>query len=59
MKLSSFSNQTILFHPYQMSSDEDSFYNHHPNTVMLGNLGAVARILLLLMFALWIGYKIW
>jgi hypothetical protein len=36
-----------------MSSDEDYFYNH-PNTVLLGFLGAVAIILLFLTSALWI-----
>jgi hypothetical protein len=46
------------FYIYQMSSDEDFFY-HHPNSVLLGFLGAVAVVLLLLMLAFWIGYKIW
>jgi hypothetical protein len=49
--------QARSFHVYQMSSDEDYFY-HHPNTVLLGFLGAVAAILLMLMLAFWIGYKI-
>ena len=57
MKLSSFAKRPRLFHVYQMSSDEDFFYKH-PNTVMLGFLGAVAVLLLLLTFVLWIGYNI-
>jgi hypothetical protein len=40
-----------------MSSDDDYFYVH-PNSVLLGFLGAVVAILLLLLFALWVGYKI-
>jgi hypothetical protein len=46
------------FHVYQMSPKDDYFYNH-PNTVLLGFLGAVGAILLLLMLVFWIGYKIW
>jgi len=50
--------KTPSFHVYQMSSDEDYFYIH-PNSVLLGFLGAVMVILLLLIFATWIGFKIW
>jgi hypothetical protein len=50
--------QTPSFRIYQMSPDEDYFY-HHPNSVLLGSLDTVVAILLLLMLAFWIGYKIW
>ena len=45
------------FRVYQMSSNDDYFY-YHPNTVLLGFLGAVAIILLLVTLAFWVGYKI-
>jgi hypothetical protein len=57
MKSSSVAKQTRLSHIYQMSSEEDYFYKH-PNTVMLGFLGAVAVLLLVVTLALWIGYNI-
>jgi hypothetical protein len=50
--------KTRSFHVYQMSSDEDYFYIH-PNSVMLGFLGAVAVVLSFVIFAFWFGYKIW
>ena len=53
MQSSLSAKQTHSFHVYQMSSDEDYFYNH-PITVLLGFLGAVAIILLFLTFALWV-----
>lgn len=58
MKLSSFTKKTLSFHVYLMSQNEDYFYKH-PNFVLLGFLGAVSVVLLLVMFALWIGYNIW
>jgi hypothetical protein len=58
MKLFMFGKKTRSFHVYQMSSDEDYFYIH-PNSVLLGFFGAVAVILMFLLFALWLGYKIW
>jgi len=45
------------FHVYAMSSEEDYFYRR-PNSVLLGFLGAVAIVLLFVMCAFWIGYKI-
>ena len=48
---------TRPFRVYQMSSNDDYFY-YHPNTVLLGFLGAVAIILLLVTLAFWVGYKI-
>jgi hypothetical protein len=51
MRLSPPKKQTHSFHVYQMSSDEDYFYNH-PNTVLLGFLGTVAVLLLILTVAL-------
>ena len=57
MKVFRFAKKTPSFHAYQMSSDDDYFYVH-PNSVLLGFLGAVVAILLLLLFALWVGYKI-
>ena len=58
MKLFMLGKKMRSFHLYQMSSDEDYFYIH-PNSVLLGFLGAVMAILLLLILASWIGYKIW
>jgi hypothetical protein len=58
MKLFMLGKKTRSFHVYQMCADEDYFYIH-PNSVLLGFFGAVMAILLLLMFATWIGYKIW
>jgi hypothetical protein len=58
MKLFRIAKKTGSFHVYQMSSDEDYFYIH-PNSVMLGILGAAGAILLFLMFTVWIGHKIW
>ena len=58
MKLFMLGKKTPSFHVYQMSSDEDYFYIH-PNSVLLGFLGGVMAILLLLILAIWIGYKIW
>jgi hypothetical protein len=46
------------FHVYAMSSEEDYFYRR-PNSVLLGFLGAVAIMLLFVMCAFWIGYRIW
>jgi len=43
---------------YQMSDDNDYFYNH-PNAVLFEYLGAIGIILLALLFALWIGSAIW
>ncbi len=57
MKLFMLAKKTGSFHVYQMSSDEDYFYVH-PNSVMLGFLGAVVAILLFVMLAGWVGYKI-
>jgi hypothetical protein len=50
--------QKRSLHVYQMSSNQDYFYKH-PNTVLLGFFGVVAAILVVLVIALWIGYKIW
>jgi hypothetical protein len=58
MKSSLHDEQESSTHVYQMSSDEDYFYEH-PNTVLLGYLGVVAVLLLVLLFALWIGSWIW
>jgi hypothetical protein len=58
MKLLMFNKKIRSFHVYQMSSNEDYFYIH-PNSVMLGFLGAVAVVLSFVIFALWFGYKIW
>jgi hypothetical protein len=58
MKLLRLAKKTRSFHVYQMSTDDDYFYIH-PNSVMLGFLGAVIVILLFLLFALWFGYRIW
>jgi hypothetical protein len=40
------------------SSEEDYFYRR-PNSLLLGFLGAVAIVLLFVMCAFWIGYRIW
>jgi hypothetical protein len=56
MKLSSPYRQEHPFHIYQTSTDQDYFFNH-PNTVLLGFLGAVATVLLLLMLVVWVGYQ--
>jgi hypothetical protein len=58
MKLSRFAERARSFHLYQMSSDQDFFYQH-PNTVLLGFLGAVAGILLALISALSISVGAW
>jgi hypothetical protein len=58
MKLFMLGKKMRSFHVCQMSSDEDYFYIH-PNSVLLGFLGAVMVILLLVMFAVWLGYKLW
>jgi len=46
------------FHVYATSSEEDYFYRR-PNPLLLGLLGAVAMVLLFVMCAFWIGYRIW
>jgi hypothetical protein len=46
------------FHVYAMSSKEDYFYRR-PNSVLLGFLGAVTIVLLFVMCAFLIGYRIW
>jgi hypothetical protein len=58
MKLFMLGKKTRSFHVYQMSSDDDYFYVH-PNSVMLGFLLSVVVILIFLLFALRMGFKIW
>jgi hypothetical protein len=58
MKLFMLGKKTGSFHVYQMSSDEDYFYIH-PNSVLLGFLGAAVVVLSFVIFALGFGYKIW
>ena len=58
MTLSLLAERARSFHLYQLSSEEDWFYNH-PNTVILGFLGAVASILLVLISVLCIGFGTW
>jgi|GEM_PF-6907456 len=41
-----------------MSSDQDYFYVH-PDLVLLGFFDAVLTILVFLLIALWMGYKVW
>jgi hypothetical protein len=57
VKLFMFAKKTGSFHVYQMSSDEDYFYIH-PDSVLLGFLGMVIAILIFLLIALWMGFKI-
>jgi len=57
MKMYRFDKRARSFHIYQMSSDEDFFYIH-PASVILGILGASAAVLLLIMLAHWIRFKI-
>ncbi len=52
------SGQSGPLHIYAMSSEEDYFYRRQ-NLVLLGFVGAVAIVLLIVMCASWIGYKIW
>jgi len=58
MKLFMLGKKKRSFHVYQMSSDDDYFYVH-PNSVMLGFLLSVVVILIFLLFALRMGFKIW
>jgi hypothetical protein len=58
MKLFMLGKKTRSFHVYKMSSDDDYFYVH-PNSVMLGFLLSVVVILIFLLFALRMGFKIW
>jgi hypothetical protein len=58
MKLFMLGKKARSFHVYQMSSDDDYFYVH-PNSVMLGFLLSVVVILIFLLFALRMGFKIW
>jgi len=57
MKMYRFDKRARSFHVYQMSSNEDFFYIH-PASVILGILGASAAVLLLIMLAHWIRFKI-
>jgi hypothetical protein len=58
MRSFAFGKKTRSFHIFHMSSNQDYFYRH-PNSVLLGFLGAIAGILPLIWLAFWIGYKIW
>ena len=58
MKLFRIAKKTGSFHVYQMSSDDDYFYIH-PNSLILGILGATAAFLPFLIFTVRIGHRIW